>query len=187
MTAEPRPEWTRAVAAGLRFRPASDSDLDFLCGVYASTRTEELAPVPWSESEKAAFLNMQFRAQQAHYRQHYTTAEFLIVEQAGEPIGRLYVDRWAREHRVVDIALLPRHRRQGLGTALMRDLLDEAAAAGKPLSIHVEQFNPAQRLYERLGFVRVGETGAYDLMRWSAPSAVGDPTPSQRWRGEAAV
>jgi ribosomal protein S18 acetylase RimI-like enzyme len=162
--------WDRAAAAGLTFRHAGDPDLAFLSEVYASTRTEELAPVPWSEAEKSAFLAMQFQAQHVHYRQHYTTAQFLVILRRAEPIGRLYLDRWKHEHRVVDIALLPEHRGEGLGTTIMRDLLDEAAAAGKALSIHVEKFNPAQRLYERLGFVRVGETGAYDLMRWGAPA-----------------
>jgi ribosomal protein S18 acetylase RimI-like enzyme len=158
--------WKRAAAAGLAFRPMTDADLPFLAQVYASTRLEELAPVPWSEAEKAAFLESQFRAQHAHYQQHYKTVERLVILRGGEPIGRLYLDRWAREHRVVDISLLPAHRSQGLGTALIQDLLDEAAEAGKALSIHVEKFNPAQRLYERLGFLRVAETGAYDLMRW---------------------
>ena len=158
--------WERAAAAGLLFRDADDADFPFLYQVYAWTRTEELAPVPWSEAEKSAFLTMQFQAQHAHYRQHYTTAEFLLILHGGEPIGRLYLDRWAREHRVVDVALLPQHRGQGRGTAIMRDLLDEAADAGKALSIHVEKFNPARRLYKRLGLVEVGETGVYDLMRW---------------------
>jgi ribosomal protein S18 acetylase RimI-like enzyme len=161
-----RAAWERAAAAGMTFRPMGDADLPFLSRVYASTRIEELAPVPWPEAEKAAFLDSQFRAQHAHYQQHYKTVERLVILRGGEAIGRLYIDRWAREHRVVDIALLPQHRGQGLGTALMQDLLDEAAKAGKALSIHVEKFNPAQRLYERLGLVRVGETGAYDLMRW---------------------
>jgi ribosomal protein S18 acetylase RimI-like enzyme len=158
--------WNRAAAAGLTFRPTTGADLPFLAQVYASTRMEELAPVPWPEAAKAAFLDAQFRAQHAHYQQHYKTAEWLVILRGSEPAGRLYIDRWPREHRVVDIALLPEHRGHGFGTAVMRDLLDEAAAAGKALSIHVEKFNPAQRLYERLGFVRVGETGAYDLMRW---------------------
>jgi len=61
---------------------------------------------------------------------------------------------------------MPEHRRKGLGEALLRDLLDEAAAAGKAVTIHVEKFNPAMSLYRRLGFVPAGEQGAYDLMRW---------------------
>lgn len=163
--------WRRAAEAGLAFRPAADADLPFLCRLYGSTRTEELAVVPWSEAEKAAFLDMQFRAQHAHYRQHYPTAQRLVILRAGDPAGRLYLDRWAREHRIVDIALLPEHRNQGLATALLRDLIDEAAAAGRAVSVHVEKLNPAQRLYRRLGFVAAGEHGAYDLMRRAPPQA----------------
>lgn len=163
--------WARAVRAGLGFRPATDADLPLLRRLYGSTRTEELSLVPWSEAEKAAFLEMQFRAQHAHYRRHYPTAHWLVILRAGEAAGRLYLDRWPREHRIVDIALFPEHRNQGLATALLRDLIDEAAASGKAVSIHVEKLNPALRLYRRLGFVAAGEHGAYDLMRREPPQA----------------
>ena len=160
--------WARATQAGLGFRPIADTDLPFLARVYASTRQEELAVTDWSDAQKAAFLQHQFEAQHAHYQKYYRGSDFLVIERGGEPIGRLYLARWATEHRIVDIALLPRHRGAGLGSALLRDLLDEAAAAGKPVTIHVEKFNPALSLYRRLGFVAAGEEGVYDLMRWSA-------------------
>jgi ribosomal protein S18 acetylase RimI-like enzyme len=66
----------------------------------------------------------------------------------------------------MDIALLPPHRNRGIATALLRDLQTEAAAAAKSLSIHVEQFNPALRLYTRLGFRPIAEHGVYLLMEW---------------------
>ena len=49
----------------------------------------------------------------------------------------------------------------------MGDLLVEAARDRKPVRIHVERHNPALRLYERLGFVRLGDNGVYYLMEWS--------------------
>jgi ribosomal protein S18 acetylase RimI-like enzyme len=156
-----------AAARGLQFRRICDADLSFLSRVYASTRTQELAPVPWSAAEKSAFLDLQFRAQHAHYQQHYPAADWLVILRAGEAIGRLYIVRWQREHRLIDIAFLPEHRGQRLGTALMRDLLDEAAAAGKALTIHVEKHNPAMGLYRRLGFVTAEDKGVYDLMQWT--------------------
>jgi ribosomal protein S18 acetylase RimI-like enzyme len=162
--------WARAAVAGLSFRRITDADLPFLYGVYASTRADELAPVPWTDAQKAAFLTQQFNAQHTDYRRNYPDADWLVIMQAGEGIGRLYVRRTAREHHVIDIALLPEHRGRGLGAAMMRDLQDEAAAAGKPLSIHVEKFNPALRLYRRLGFETVEDQGVYDLMRWRAPA-----------------
>ena len=159
-------QYLRSTAAGLRFRPIADSDLPFLARLYASTRMEELAVTDWSDAQKAAFLQSQFDAQHAHYQKYYAGSEFFVVEQAGTAVGRLYLARWKSEHRIVDIALLPEHRGRGLGTALLSDLLDEAATAGKAVTIHVEKFNPALTLYRRLGFSPAGEHGAYHLMRW---------------------
>lgn len=79
----------------------------------------------------------------------------------GADVGRLYVDRREREIRIVDIALLPEARGQGIGTALLGALIDESQAAGKPLTIHVERQNPALRWYEGLGFRPAGEAGVY--------------------------
>lgn len=160
--------WARAAAVGLVFRPITDTDLPFLARLYASTRMDELAVTDWTEPQKAAFLQSQFDAQHAHYQKHYAGSEFLLVELAGAPIGRLYLARWASEHRIVDIAFVPEERGRGLGTALLSDLLDEAARAGKAVTIHVERFNPALSLYGRLGFVAVSEEGVYHLMRWQS-------------------
>lgn len=159
-------------------RTATAEDEAFLRAVYAATRAEELTPVPWSDEQKRAFCDQQFAAQDAHYRAHYPTAEYLVIEtspgesaEAGTahtPAGRLYVDRWAREIRIMDIALLPGFRGRGIGTELLRQLQDEARAAAKALTIHVEKFNPALRLYERLGFRAKEDKGVYLLMEWTA-------------------
>jgi ribosomal protein S18 acetylase RimI-like enzyme len=147
-------------------RVAGPEDFDFLARVYASTRAEELASVPWSLEQKAAFLRAQAEAQDKYYRENYVTAEFLVILDNDVPAGRLYVDRWPDEIRLMDIALLPAHRGKGIGTRLLRDLQDEARAAAKPLRIHVEKMNPALALYERLGFKPVEDRGVYHLMEW---------------------
>jgi ribosomal protein S18 acetylase RimI-like enzyme len=148
-------------------RPARSEDREFLLAVYASTRAEELAPVPWTEEQKAAFLKMQFEAQDTDYRRNYADAEFSVVEVDESLAGRLYVQRRPDEIRLVDIALLPAFRRRGIGTGLLSRLFDEAASSGVPVTIHVELSNPARSLYERLGFVAEGEQGIYMLMRWT--------------------
>lgn len=149
-------------------RAAEPADEPLLCAVYASARAEELALTDWSLEQKAAFCGQQFTAQDAHYRQHYPTAQYSIIERDGVAIGRLYVDRWTQEIRIMDITLLPDHRGAGIGTGLLRELMDEAAGAGKALSIHVEKFNPALRLYERLGFCAKEDKDVYLLMEWRA-------------------
>ena len=148
-------------------RPIRPDDAAFLYEVYASTRTEELAVVDWDEAQKAAFLHMQFTAQHQFYQERYTRTDFLIILRDAVPVGRLYVARWQDEIRIVDIALLPPYRNTGIGTAILRDLLAEAAAAQKPVRIHVEKFNPALRLYERLGFAPIEDKGVYLFMEWS--------------------
>jgi GNAT superfamily N-acetyltransferase len=157
-------EWPRAAAANLRFRPIAGGDMPFLAHLYASTRMEELVVTTWSDVQKRAFLQMQFDAQHAHYQKYYAGSDFLVITRADAPVGRLYLARWAREHRIVDVAFLPEHCGQGLGTALLLDLLDEAERARKSVTIHVEKFNRAMRLYDRLGFIKAGEEGVYDFM-----------------------
>jgi ribosomal protein S18 acetylase RimI-like enzyme len=161
--------WARAADAGLTFRRIADTDLPFLARVYGSTRAEELASVTyWSEAQKAAFVDLQFHAQHAHYQEYYPEADWLVTSHAGEDVGRLYIERWPSQHRLIDIAFLPEHRGKGFGEALLRDLMDEAAAVNRAVSIHVEKHNPAMRLYRRLGFTVKEDKGVYDLMRWSA-------------------
>lgn len=145
-------------------------DRDFLLRVYGSTREEELARVPWGVTERAAFITMQFDLQDRYYQQVYPHARYAIIEADGEPAGRLYLHRGTQEIVIIDIALLPQYRNLGIGGGLLRGLLDEATAAGKPVSIHVERFNPALRLYARLGFRAVADRGVYLLLRWDAPA-----------------
>lgn len=148
----------------IRLRPIGDQDLPFLQRVYASTREQELALVDWSEADKQDFLRMQFDAQHRHYQAHFPQARFDLIERDGEPLGRLYVDRRPGDIRVIDIALLPAYRNQGIGGALMGDLLDEAEHDGRTVSIHVERNNPALAFYGRLGFRVIADEGVYYLL-----------------------
>jgi ribosomal protein S18 acetylase RimI-like enzyme len=157
-------------APGITFRSVTDADIEFLYRVYASTRTEELAVVDWTATEKDAFLRSQFAAQHQAYAATYRGADFRVILQGEQAIGRLYLDHREGEIRVVDIALLPECRNAGLGTAILTDLMAGAAREAKRISIHVEMFNPAQRLYERLGFRRVAEHGVYYLLEWTSAS-----------------
>lgn len=148
-------------------RPITSDDEALLYRIYASTREEELALTSWDDAQKAAFLMMQFTAQHRYYQENYPHAAFDVILLNGQPAGRLYVDRWPEEIRIIDITLLPEYRNAGIGTKLLKGILEEATQAGKKVGIHVERFNPAMRLYERLGFSTVGEHGVYYLMEWS--------------------
>jgi GNAT superfamily N-acetyltransferase len=148
------------VRGDLQLRPVKVADRDFLLGLYATTRAEELAAVPWTEQQKHDFIEMQFNAQTSAYDAYPITTRDVIVV-GDRPAGRLYVGRWAEEVCVVDISLLPEFRGQGIGTGLLQSLIAEAARERKPLRVHVERFNRALRLYTRLGFRAIADKGVY--------------------------
>lgn len=148
----------------MRLRPVAEADRAFLVELYGSTREDELAQVDWDEGVRRAFVQQQFAAQDAHYRANYPGATLDVIEVDGSPAGRLYVHRGPSDIRIMDIALAPAFRRQGIGTSLLRSLMEEADASARKLSIHVEMNNPARSLYDRLGFVPAGEHGVYVLM-----------------------
>ncbi len=153
-------------ASGYALRPEREADLPFLLQLYASTRQQELAAVPWTEAEKAAFLASQFQAQRHHYRTYIPACSFAVIERNGAPAGRLYLEPRRTQIHIVDIALMPAHRGNGVGTAIMQALQHAAHASGRGLGIMVETFNPAMRLYRRLGFAEIVDHGVYVEMEW---------------------
>ena len=94
------------------------------------------------------------------------------MERNGVPVGRLWIDEWRDQIRLVDIALLAECRGRGLGSRLIGDVLARGAAAGKPVTIHVEAHNPALRLYRRLGFQPIDINGVHYLMKWTPREAM---------------
>jgi ribosomal protein S18 acetylase RimI-like enzyme len=162
--------WRQVLPHGVSMRAETPSDREFLAALYASTREEELRPVPWPEAQKRDFLDAQFELQRTHYRRYYAAAEWLVLVRGGAPIGRLYVHTTRAEVRLIDVALAPAERNRGIGTQLMANLIGYADALGLPLSLHVEPFNRALALYERLGFVTRETRGIYLYMERSAPA-----------------
>jgi len=151
--------------ANITLRPVEPEDYDFLVKVYGSTRAEELALVPWTAEQQEAFIRSQFAAQQEHYAQKYPAAQHDIIVSNDRHVGRLYVARLDQEIRIIDITLLPAERNAGIGSYLIKRLLDEANHSGKLTRIYVEDFNPSLRLFERLGFSPSEQHGIHLLMQ----------------------
>jgi ribosomal protein S18 acetylase RimI-like enzyme len=148
--------------------PAQEADEALLLEIYSSTRADELALLPWDATQKQAFLQMQFSAQQKHYRAYFPHATHEMILAEGQPIGRLYVDHRETEIRILDITLLPEIRGRGIGTLVIQELMKEAEYENKSISIYVESFNRSLGLFHRLGFVKMEESGTSWLMEWRA-------------------
>ena len=162
---------------GFSLRAARDADLPWLRELYASTRAEEMASVPWPQATKRAFLDQQFDLQHRHFVGHFPHADFWLVTSAQGPIGRLYRDRALStdlhpgDDLVVDICFLPEWRNRGLGSLLLNAAQASAAARHCGLRLHVQVHNSrAMALYRKLGFTRVDADagGSHIEMRWAA-------------------
>jgi ribosomal protein S18 acetylase RimI-like enzyme len=150
--------------------PVQTSDEPFLYRTFASTRTDEMALTGWNEEQRESFLGMQYEAQRRSYRVQLPNAEYWVIRCGETAVGRLIINRTASEIHVVDIAVLPEFRRQGIGATLMKAIMKEAAQAAKAVGLHVERFNPALHWYERLGFKVIGSGPIYLEMVWRACS-----------------
>ncbi|MBM3784191.1 MAG: GNAT family N-acetyltransferase [Acidobacteria bacterium] len=141
--------------ATITLRPCTEADEPFLFEVYASSRDRELAAVPWPAGVKVNFLRGQYELQKRHYRTAFANALFAVVEHDGVPIGRFYGWHGLEHSVLIEITLLPPWRGQGIGGELVARFVEEA---GQRVTLHVEESNPARRLYERFGFQPTGES-----------------------------
>jgi ribosomal protein S18 acetylase RimI-like enzyme len=150
----------------ITFTPVAAENLDLAIAAYASTRELELSVVPWAAEQKMAFIKMQFDAQQNDYQRRFPNAEHFIINAGARSVGRLYLARLEDSIRILDITILPESRNAGIGSRIIKDLMNEAQTAGKAVRIYVESFNPSLQLFERLGFAAVETLGAHLLMEW---------------------
>ena len=154
------------LSKGYTLRPETDDDIPFLMDLYGTTREQELATVDWTQAQKGAFIAHQFNAQRMHYRSQISGCAFYVIEKHGVPYGRLYLQERESRLHIVDIALMPEHCGKGIGSAILKAMIDTAASRGKGVGIFVEKYNPALRLYQRLGFTPIQDTDIYFEMEW---------------------
>ena len=151
----------------VELRPVTDDDDQFLLSVYASTREDELSQVEWAEGQKESFLRWQFDTQRLEYSARFPDADYHVILVDERPAGRIWVGSDEEQMRLLDIALLPEFQNRGVGTTLLRRLMDQAAQGGKVLRHMVFVLNnDAHRFYERLGFRIIDDLGAYKHMEW---------------------
>ena len=161
-------------------RAVQPADEEFLLGVYAASRADEMALVDWDEAQKMAFLRSQFEAQAAQYHARFPDAEYSIILYKGSPVGRFWIGRTPEQIRLLDIAILPEFQNQGVGAVLLKSLLAESEAAGVPLRHMVFKMNTAAlRFYERFGFSPIEDVGAYIHMERQPANSEPPPATSR--------
>lgn len=172
MTTSP-PEREEPVASPpFALRPEVEADAPFRLALFRTSRGEAWDQLPLPADMLTRIMEQQFHAQTQGYRAAFPQARLEIVTVDEVPVGRLATDRDARGLHLIDIALVPERRGQGIGGAILRGLMAEAAAAGTPVTLQVARDNPgAQRLYHRLGFVLIEANDTHLTLRWTATPA----------------
>ena len=151
----------------ITLRDAVEQDTPFFEKLYFETRKDEFASLGWDDNQLEPLLKMQFNIQIQGYKMHYPDALTLVIETDGAAVGRMIT---TDEIVLVDIAVLPEWRKHGIGSFVLKRLLDDAEREKKPVYLQVLKSNIAAfRLYERLGFETTGEDDLYLLMRRNVP------------------
>lgn len=155
------------------WRPAVETDNEFQFAVYAAGRADEVATFGWDEAQQQAFLQMQFQMRQRSYQMQCPAAEYGVILFAGVPAGTTIVDRGDAQITLTDIAVLPQYRKKGIATHFIQRLQKVASDSGKPLDLHVDKANfAAKTLYDKLGFLTVGESDLAYAMQWAARTKI---------------
>lgn len=150
----------------LQYESMRPEHADFLYGLFAEKRGAEETFYGWRDEEKEAFLRMQYTLRTRSYQLQYPLAEQRIILFEGNRAGALLTSESEDAVRLIDLALLPPYRNRGLGTGVVKELQDNAAAMQKRIQLHVLADNQARRLYERLGFIVEEENYPYVCMTW---------------------
>ncbi len=139
-----------------RLRAATEADRDWLYELNRAAMRDYVVAT-WGE------WNETF--QRERFASSFAPERFQVIVVDGLDVGLLQVTRDAERIRLAEIELLPEHQSRGIGSEVIRDLIEEARAAALPLELQVLKVNPARALYERLGFAVYDETDTHHLMR----------------------
>jgi ribosomal protein S18 acetylase RimI-like enzyme len=139
----------------IALRPSTSEDSDFLYNLRRAALQQYVANTwGWDEAW-----------QRNYFQQHFNPEECQVIMFQGTDVGVLSVRKRETEVFLNFIEVLPEYQNQGIGTAVIKSILEEAHHTGQPVSLQVMKVNPARSLYERLGFLTTGETATHYLMR----------------------
>jgi len=155
----------------VEFRIIENDDQEFLFQLFASTREWEMQYAIMSDGDKDHFLRGQFELQSRSFSLNNIGAVHRIIQLDKVDIGRLIVNRADDHLHIIDLSILTHWRGRGIGTDILRSLLNEAHGGKVPVRLHVEKVSPAMRLYQRHGFKPIADLGNHLKMEWSGVAA----------------
>lgn len=145
-------------ASGVSLRPARPDDYDFAIALYVdSTRRLLTALGRWNRGRVIARFKRAFKAEQVR-----------VICAGGADIGWMQISEPDDRLHLHQLHIVARFRNRGIGTRLIRALLDRARRLGRPVGLNVIRGNRALSLYRQLGFRVIGGDAERLYMRWNA-------------------
>jgi len=147
----------------VQWRAETPDDETFLRRLITETIALELGADHWPEPMRTQLLGIQYHNRRMGPRSGFPAGESHVIQSDGVSAGWIYFVRTETEIHIVEIMVLPEFRGQGIGAEALRQVI--GLALGKPVRLTVNVLNAgAIRLYERLGFRRVGGNEVQDEM-----------------------
>jgi ribosomal protein S18 acetylase RimI-like enzyme len=138
----------------IRQRPADGDDMAFLWDLHVATMRGYVERTwGWDET-----------FQREHFRQTFSTEHLRILTCGDQDIGVLEIHPHPGHLFLARISILPSHQGRGIGTSIIRPMLQDADERNLPVRLQVLKVNPARLLYERMGFTIDAETATHFMM-----------------------
>jgi ribosomal protein S18 acetylase RimI-like enzyme len=143
------------IASEMTFRTSREDDREWMFDLIIKTMSKYIAQTfgQWDE----VFHKSQFD------KKFQPSAWQVIVFQS-EDIGILQTEDRPDTLWISNIQIDPRFQSKGIGSKVIRSLVDKAQRGGKSVTLRVFKVNPARALYERLGFRISGENETHWYM-----------------------
>lgn len=110
----------------------------------------------WDESRQDSLFNS-----------GWSSAEHEILLCDGAPCGYVSVEEYPDYVHVRELVVLPEYQGRGIGSSLLRQVLEQARARHVSVKLGVLRENRVVNLYQRLGFREFDRTETHIMMQWN--------------------
>lgn len=139
----------------MNLRPATRNDFERLFDIHRAA-LQEYIELTWGWDEDW---------QRAYFHEHFDPSTRHVISYESDVIGFLDLEIRNDCIDLQNIEIDPTYQGRGLGTEIVRRVLVDAKNHSIPVRLQVLKVNPrARALYERLGFVQIGQTGEHTQM-----------------------
>ena len=135
--------------------PANNEDKDFLYSLNEAVYRSLVEKIVGSWDHKF---------QREYFDQKWEKSGYQVIEQDKVKVGTIWIEYESDQHTLKEIQILPEFQNQGIGTDLLKSEIIAAKKANVPIRLRLLNTNPAQSLYQKLGFKTYEKTGNYLYM-----------------------